>query len=216
MGVAATLLLHFLLFAMVMWGSGSRHHSRLPDAVGAGANSGNAQGTSTERMIVIQLMPEITQSEHEPQAAPQLAISKPQKMLQVTGPDAIPPPPLEFEREGEATEASDADLIARTQLAGLYESQIRARIERAWTPPADSVSESAYASAANYFCRVKIKQKQNGQVEDVKLDKCEGSSEWLDSLVKAIYSASPLPGPPHQSVFVDSFSMLFKGAVQHR
>jgi hypothetical protein len=203
-GVVATLLLHALLFTAALWGGGAAKIARLPDAVGAGANSGRADGNSTERMIFVQLSPEVAAMQPETNQAPQLnvQVQKP-SLLQVTGPDSMPLPPLEFDDDGVATEASEADLIARTKLAGLYESQIRARIERAWNKTKSDITPE-------HFCRVKIRQKQDGQVQDVSLESCEGSFEWLDSLTKAIYSASPLPAPPDRSVFVDSFSMQFR------
>jgi TonB C terminal len=207
-GVAAAVLLHLLFFAVVFWGVGAPKTTRLPDAVGAGANSGRQDGISRERMVVIQLSPEVSNASTEPTESPQMAeVEKQRSLLQVTGPDTIPLPPLEFDEEGEATEASEAEIIARTKLAGLYESQIRARIERAWVQPAEPVR------ALVYSCRVKVRQRRDGQVENVILDDCEGSYEWLKSLVKAIYSASPLPGPPHPGVFAYSFSMQFRSVA---
>ncbi len=205
MGIAATLLLHSMLLAVAIWGAGVKKIARLPDAVGAGANSGNPYGSSSERMIVVQRSPDISNPAPQPAVSPQLVAALPQpSMLQITGPDAIPLPPLEFEEDGEPMEASDADLIARTKLAGLYESQIRARIERAWTQPGER------QTAPFYSCRVKVRQQRDGRVENVTLDSCEGSFAWLESLVQAIYSASPLPGPPHPGVFANSFSMMFR------
>jgi hypothetical protein len=203
-GIAATVLLHSMLFAVAIWGDGASKVARMPDAIGAGANSGKADGSSRERMILIRLSLESSTDRPAPSQTPQLIAASQQAMLEITGPDAMPLPPLVFEEEGEATEASDADLIARTKLAGLYESQIRARIERAWNQP------QAQTTTLNYSCRVKVRQKRDGQVEDVSLENCEGSFGWLDSLVKAIYSASPLPGAPHPGVFADSFSMQFR------
>lgn len=209
LGIVATVALHFLLFAVAVWGDGGLRVARLPDAVGAGANSGKPDGTSAERMVVILLSLDVTESSAASSESPQLSAELiKQQMLQVTGPDVRPPPPLEFEDEGEATEASDADLIARTRLAGIYESQIRARIERSWSQPVERLNAPVYS------CRVNIRQKRDGVIEDVKLEKCEGSFEWLDSLVNAIYSASPLPGPPHPGVFVDSFSMQFRSTAK--
>jgi hypothetical protein len=208
LGVAATLLLHVLLVTVAVWGTGARRIARLPDAVGAGANAGDADGSATARRITIQLLPEITTPAPQPADAPLLAAPQQPSMLQVTGPDALPLPPLHFEHEGEPTAASDADLIARTRLAGLYESQIRARIERAWDQPSERIT------AAFYACRVKVRQQPNGIVVEVTLEACEGSFQWLDSLVQAIYAASPLPGPPHPSVFSESFSMQFRSAAR--
>lgn len=208
MGIAATLLLHFLLIAVAVWGGGSRHITRLPDAVGAGANTGTMDGSATERMITVQLTADAPSADSPPERAPQLTAAPQPTLIQVTGPDALPLPPLQFDASGEPTPASDADLIARTRLAGLYESQIRARIERAWTQPAERFS------APFYNCRVNVRQRRDGTVENVTLERCEGSFQWLDSLVEAIYSASPLPGPPHPSVFTESFSMQFQSAAR--
>jgi hypothetical protein len=206
MGIAATALLHALLFTAAWWGGGARI-ARMPDAVGAGANSGTRDGNSIERMIIVQLSTNATDPVADSQSH-QLTtqIQKP-ALLQVTGPDSIPLPPLDFDEQGTPTEASEADLIARTKLAGLYESQIRARIERAWTQPIEAVR------ALTYSCRVKVRQKRDGHVEDVSMENCEGSFEWLNSLVKAIYSASPLPGAPHPGVFAESFSMQFRSVA---
>jgi membrane protein involved in colicin uptake len=203
-GVLATLLLHSLFFAVAIWGSGEKRIARLPEAVGAGANSGSADGSSTDRMIIIRLSSDVQGERAQPDEIAQLEATIKASMLEVTGPDILPPPPLVFEDEGEPEEASDADLIARTRLTGLYENQIRARIERSWTQPRETTT------APLYSCRVKITQERDGRVVDVILQKCEGSTAWLDSLVKAIYSASPLPGPPHAGVFMDSFSMQFR------
>jgi hypothetical protein len=208
--MAATALMHFLFLAAAWWGAGGEKIARLPDAVGSGANSGARDGSTSERMIIIQLSPNMPSSDRDPIQTSKLTaqIQKP-SLLQVTGPDPMSLPPLEFDDQGTPTEASDADLIARTKLAGLYESQIRARIERAWTQPSEAVRSLMYS------CRVKVRQKRDGQVEDVSLEDCEGSFEWLNSLVQAIYSASPLPGAPHPGVFANSFSMQFRSATEH-
>jgi hypothetical protein len=204
LGIAATALLHSLFLA-VLWGGGAARIARLPDAVGSGANFGKADGSTNERMIIIQLSPNTTRSEPEPDQALMLATQMQNpSLLQVAGPDSMPLPPLEFDEQGTPTEASEADLIARTKLAGLYESQIRARIERAWSQPSEAVRSLTYS------CRVKVRQKRDGQVEDVSLENCEGSFDWLNSLVHAILSASPLPGAPHPGVFTNSFSMQFR------
>jgi hypothetical protein len=206
-GVAATALLHILLVTAALWGSGSRI-ARLPDAVGSGANSGTRDGSATERIIIVQLSPDASDPRPKLDQTPQLTveIQKP-SIVQVTGPDSLPLPPLQFDEQGTPTEASEADLIARTKLAGLYESQIRARIERAWSQPTETLRSLVYA------CRVKVRQQRNGEVMDVSLESCEGSFQWLNSLVQAIYSASPLPGAPHPGVFTESFSMQFRSVA---
>jgi hypothetical protein len=204
-GVISALLLHILFLSVIMWGDGTSERARRPDAMGAGANTGSREGASSERMILIQLSDGISPEESEPIVEPQLAQTlQAESLLKVTGPDIKPPPPLVFKDEGEVREASEADIIARTKMVGMYESQIRARIERAWTRPKDT-PDTPPAS-----CLVKIHQRKDGMVEDVIWERCEGSFAWLTSLKTAILAASPLPGPPHPSVFVDTFSMSFK------
>lgn len=202
-GMAATVVLHSLFLVVAIMGAGSKKIARLPDAIGAGANSGQFDGSSSERMILVRVSMDISSADPESTEMAELKARITPSPLQVTGPDVLPPPPLHFEEQGEPTEASEADLIARTKLAGMYESQIRARIERGWSPP--QTPEPRPAS-----CRVKIIQQRDGRIEDVELEDCVGSLEWLDSLKKAIYVASPLPGAPHPSVFAESFSMRFR------
>ncbi len=205
MGIVATVLLHVLLFAVAMWSDEPYKVARLPDVTGAGANYGQNDGNTSERMIIIRLSLEVRAADLRPETTPQLTEpSQELPMMEVTGPDIILPPPLVFEEEGELTETSHADIIARTKMTGLYEGQIRARIERVWAQPAKS------AGTPPYKCRAKISQQQDGRIRDVTLEDCEGSLEWLDSLVDAIKGASPLPGAPHPSVFVDSFSLVFR------
>jgi hypothetical protein len=132
--------------------------------------------------------------------------------LEVTGPDTLPLPPLRFEEEGTADEPSDAELMARTKMVGIYESQIRARIERAWTLPAD------YRTDDGFTCRVLIRQHRDGQIHQVEMpfDECDGSPEVRQSLINAIFTASPLPAPPHPGVFADSFSLVFRSESVRR
>ncbi len=95
--------------------------------------------------------------------------------------------------------------MAWSQFAGIYESQVRARILRAWALPAEPAPEPEFS------CLVQIRQQSDGRVREVALvlNKCEGSAAWQQSLVDAIQAASPLPAPPHPSAFVDNFSLVF-------
>lgn len=206
-GIAATLLLHSLIFAVAIWdGNRLLLHPRLPDAVGAGANTGKQNGEPGERRMLVMLNPDFDDSPPlEP--APLLAepfIQQP-SVLAITGPDALPLPAFEIETPGEDLPDQDAELMARAKFAGIYESQVRARIERAWQLSKDLPPEP------NFSCLVRIHQQRDGRVREVALvlSKCNGSSAWQQSLVDAIQTASPLPAPPHPSVFVDEFSLVF-------
>lgn len=214
LGAAATLLLHSLFFAVAIWGEGRYRppDPRLPDAMGAGANTGRPDGESGERRIVVHLTPQYIEQAPAPEPVPQLLEPNlAPAALFVTGPDAFSLPPLHYSEEGEQTEASNAEILARTKLAGLYETQIRARIERAWTVPPGHADAKA-------SCRARIRQQPDGRISEVELDlgQCAGSPEWQQSLVTAIFTASPLPAPPHPGVFVDSFSLVFHAPSERR
>lgn len=207
-GGAATLLLHSLFLTAALWGGGSAHRfPDRPDAMGAGANVGKPEGDSGERRIVVQLLTEVgaRPSPSTPDAYLAEQIQKALK-LEITGPDALPLPPLLIDEHGVSAESTDAELIARTKLVGVYESQMRARIERAWTLPDGAVTDQAFT------CRVLIRQLRDGQVKEVEVpyEHCNGTDELRQSVVRAIFTASPLPAPPHPGVFVDSFSLILR------
>lgn len=214
-GIVATVLLHSLLLAVAVWGNGRfTLNSRLPDAVGSGANSGKPEGDVGERRIHVMLTPLFETAAPSFEPAPQLLEPQLHKvsMLQITGPDAIPLPPV-VELPGEEVEEQEAQMMARARYAGMYESQVRARIERAWElPPAEPVAEPEFS------CLVLITQHRDGRVKQVELvaPKCQGPDEWQMSLVNAIQAASPLPAPPHPSAFVDRFSLVFHSSAVRR
>lgn len=203
LGAGAAVLLHGLLLAPVMLGGAPAPHPRLPEAVGAAANSGSPGEASTERLILIDLgaatrpLPDAI----PPASLAQLAAAP--TLLQILGPDSLPLKPLVTSEHGEANEPSAADLIARTQLIGIYEGQIRARIERAWRRPRTPLAEGLFR------CRVQVWQDARGNVQRVVLQQCEGTPEWFDSMVNAVKAASPLPAPPNPEVFTESFQMNF-------
>lgn len=205
-GIAATLLLHSLLFVAATWDGGeAARHPKLPDAVGGGANTGSSEGESTERQVMVLLTPEF--SEREPLAEPAPYLPEPvmqqPSIVAITGLDALPPPVIRIEAPGEDSEDQEAQLLARAKFAGIYESQIRARIERAWTLP--ELPEGGFS------CHAQVRLRVDGKIEEVALDltQCEGTPAMQQSLVNAIFLASPLPAPPHPSVFVDRFAMVF-------
>jgi hypothetical protein len=203
MGVGATLLMHLLLVTPMFWGGAANVRPRPPDATGTAANSGSAQGVSAERLILIEL-----NSAADVSAVPVLAVTTPEyiepaSLVQLLGPDSLPLMPLYIDPDGDAAQMNEADLIARTRLAGIYESQIRARIERAWRRPRTPLIDNVFE------CQVKVWQDAQGYVQRVVLQECEGTPEWFDSMVNAVKAASPLPAPPNPRVFVDSFQMRF-------
>jgi hypothetical protein len=192
-----------MLLSVAIWGGGhSPLRPRLPDAVGAGANKGRPEGEMGERRITVMLMPELMNVTPLPESEPKLPEPKLPSIVEITGLDALPLPPI-IAIPGEEVESLDAQLMARANYAGVYESQVRARIERAWELLEQPTSDKGFK------CLVEILQQLDGRVKEVVLAKCDESIMWQQSLVNAIQSASPLPAPPVPSAFVDRFSLLF-------
>ncbi len=214
-GAAATALLHSLFFAALVLGNGGERQ-RFPDRpemVGAGANRGTPDGESTERRIIVSFLTPIDAETSTSTADAHLSeLLRSALKLQITGPDTLPLPPLNIETDGAPVESSDAELMARTKLAGIYESQMRARIERAWALHAEFLPEQSFT------CRALIRQHPDGRVSEVELphSECDDVPALRQSLINAIFSASPLPGPPHPGVFVESFSLMFRSEAMRR
>jgi hypothetical protein len=203
LGAVATASLHALLLTPVLWGGGAPAAPRLPERMGASANAGSPSGAATERLILIDLSTQVA-DQAQPRIESNLVIlTTPPSMIRVLGPDSRPLKPLVADSLGEASETTQADLIARTQLAGLYEGQIRARIERLWLRPRTALADP------QFHCRVKIRQDASGTVRAVTLQDCEGTQDWLDSMIRAVKASSPLPAPPDPAVFADTLEMSF-------
>jgi hypothetical protein len=105
---------------------------------------------------------------------------------------------------------TDDESYMRQQQYGIYTGQIIARVERAWVRPRTKVSNSdGLQKSTEFSCRAKILQSELGAVLEVDLLNCNGSTEWQQSLVRAIFSASPLPAPPSPTVFSDALTLTF-------
>lgn len=183
LGLVATVLLHTLFLAAIWTGGVSPQLSDLPDAIGAGANLGKPEGESAERSMTVRLL---SQSSTIPNKAPKEALLedalRSAAVLDITGPDALPLPPLYVHENGVPADSTQAELIAREKLFGIYQSQIRARIERAWAATVPKPGSESFK------CEVLIRQQPNGSIREVELPiECGGSPEMRQSLIYAIF-----------------------------
>jgi hypothetical protein len=121
------MVLHALLYEMAAWGAGPlKRLPDRPDAIGAGANAGKPEGESGERRMIVRLITDIASKPAAETNAHLLEPALVSPIMQITGPDALPLPPLLIQEDGEPVQATYAEMMARTKLAGVYESQIRA------------------------------------------------------------------------------------------
>ena len=64
-----------------------------------------------------------------------------------------------------------------------------------------------------FRCRVRIDQDPSGRVGEVILQRCNGTPEWQQSLVRAIADASPLSAPPNPAIFTPHIDLEFRSTA---
>jgi TonB C terminal len=132
-------------------------------------------------------------------------LSTPQLVnISVTAP-AVSPAANSFdvaESDEHADGANDSDSHAK--IYGAYLGQISARIDRAWIRPHIPIG------AQMFLCHVLIDQDARGNVLEVTLHDCNGTTAWQQSLVNAVMSASPLPSPSDPTGFAPRVQVAFR------
>jgi len=118
-------------------------------------------------------------------------------------------------REAKARAAREADLqrqlaaeeaeglaLARSGVKDEYRALLTQAIERNWIRP-----PSARAGLA---CTLYVNQAPGGAVIDVRLGTCNGDAAVRESIVNAVYRASPLPPPSDPRAFERRLEILFR------
>jgi len=101
-----------------------------------------------------------------------------------------------------AAEEAEALALARSGVKDEYRTLLQQAIERSWNRP-----PSARAGLA---CTLYVNQAPGGAVLDVRLGTCNGDAAVRDSIVTAVYKASPLPPPSDPRAFERRLEILFK------
>jgi len=94
-----------------------------------------------------------------------------------------------------------ANAVRSSGALASWEAQLKARIERAWLRPP--------SARAGIVCELDVTQVPGGEVTNVKLGACNGDQAVRDSIVAAVYRASPLPPPPDPSMFERELQITF-------
>jgi len=126
------------------------------------------------------------------------ALILPERVLMPLGsfhPAAGDAPRLNLDMSRSAQEGPSSDDGASALLFGRYLGQVTARIGRAWLRPRSPVG------ASSFECLVQVEQDRDRSVKEITLKRCNGTTQWQLSLVRAIESASPFPAPPDPKVF---------------
>lgn len=83
-----------------------------------------------------------------------------------------------------------------------YKSMIRNGVERHWKKPPASVKGGE--------CVLKLRQRENGTIVDVKLINCSGDKLFVRSVEEAVWKANPLPLAPSAEVFDAEIEFTFR------
>jgi colicin import membrane protein len=122
----------------------------------------------------------------------------------------------ERQKQADAQESSErlADLqrslaaeerakVARSGAAlASWESQIAAKITRAWLRPP--------TARPGIQCVLNVTQVPGGEVTQVSIGECNGDQAVRESIEAAVYRASPLPPPPDPALFDRNLKINFK------
>ncbi|MCJ7452335.1 MAG: cell envelope integrity protein TolA, partial [Steroidobacteraceae bacterium] len=101
-----------------------------------------------------------------------------------------------------AAEEAEGLALARSGVKDEYKALLTQAIERNWIRP-----PSARAGLA---CTLYVNQAAGGTVVDVRLGTCNGDEAVRESIVTAVYKASPLPPPSDPRVFERRLEIVFK------
>lgn len=109
----------------------------------------------------------------------------------------------ELEAEQEAREQAEREAQERAErearereldrLGSQYKNAIRAHVQQNWRQPS--------AFEAGNRAAVVVRQIPSGDVTDVRIEDCEGSRSFCESVEAAVRRASPLPEAPDDEVF---------------
>jgi colicin import membrane protein len=102
----------------------------------------------------------------------------------------------------EAAEEEGAAAMARSGAVDEYRMMLSQAIERSWIRPP--------SAKAGLECTLHVSQAPGGTVVDVKLGACNGDQSVRESIVNAVYRASPLPAPRDPRAFERRLEIVFK------
>jgi colicin import membrane protein len=95
-----------------------------------------------------------------------------------------------------------ADASRNSAALASWESEIAAKITRAWLRPP--------TARVGIDCMLNVTQVPGGEVTQVSIGQCNGDQAVRESIEAAVYRASPLPPPPDPSLFDRNLQIRFK------
>ncbi len=106
-------------------------------------------------------------------------------------------------RHGIAGNNSSATIVGSSNdVVAHWQSQIVARIQRAWLRPV--------SARPGIECVLNVTQVPGGEITDVRIGSCNGDQNVRESIEAAVFRASPLPPPPDPTLFDRNLIITFK------
>lgn len=114
-------------------------------------------------------------------------------------------------REAEERRAREAELAAAlgaeseqrsAQEVSLWGTQLAAAIQRVWTRPPGVADQK-------YLCVVNMQLSATGEVLSARIQKSSGNPQIDESVLRAVYKASPMPLPRDPTVFQPGVNITF-------
>jgi colicin import membrane protein len=110
------------------------------------------------------------------------------------------------QREAELKQSLDQEIRAEAARSSgalaSWQSQITARIQRAWLKPP--------SARPGIECVLNVTQVPGGEVTNVRIGTCNGDQAVRESIEAAVYRASPLPPPPDPALFERNLVITFR------
>lgn len=107
----------------------------------------------------------------------------------------------EFQKELAAEKAQRQAAKENAQAMGSYIGAITQKIKRNWSMPS--------STPKNLKCQVSMTQVPGGEVIDAKVTHCNADQAVKQSIISAIYKASPFPQPAKHSLFERQIEFTF-------
>jgi hypothetical protein len=205
MGMVGTFCLHAVILQSLGLGFYA-NNQRSHESRGTFANQTDSRMPPAEELVLIVLQ---EAAPHRPDLDQQIGSVAPKLKpapIAILSPDTLPVSDFGGERDvpERSTSPEPVDPALRAMMLSRYLHQISARVERIWTQLDRSTSGSGFK------CRVQIRQDTSGIVQEVLLVECPAKEESRQSLIAAIFQASPLNAPPIPSVFSRALTMTFE------
>lgn len=105
-------------------------------------------------------------------------------------------------RRALAAEEEESAAAARAGVQDEYRALLAQAIERSWIRPP--------SARAGLTCTLHVTQVPGGAVTDVRLGACNGDEAVRESIVNAVYRASPLPPPRDPRAFERRLEIVFR------